>query len=482
MDKYLIGLDLGTSAIKGILITSQGEVVAKSAIETKIIRYDDKRVEFDAQDHYIKTAAVIKELSRSISGNGSITALCIASASGNTLLADSQGKPLMNAISWLDQRVTDETDIVMGYPDPEDIYETVGWGYSNSFPLAHLSWLRLHTPELLDSSEIVCMTTDYINYRLTGRWGIDHSTATTFYLQDQKSKMWNTDFLNRLGIPEYKLPALYKSGHLLGEISFTASEETGLMPGTKVILGSFDHPCAARGSKTLYQKQLLISCGTSWVAFFPLSDRDDSISRNMITDVFTSDDGGCWAGMLSMPAIADNIDDYLRNHISPGDDRYKEFDRLAAMSPAGANGLIIDPVDKRISTDITVYPKKDITRALMEGTVFRLKSMLDKHISSGLEISSVTMVGGPTKADIWPQITADILGIDISIINSLHAGAFGAAILAGIGSGVYEDIHDAYNKIKFDEKQMLYSKNNHRLYEDIYLNFKTKYNLKEGPK
>ena len=477
MDKYLIGLDLGTSAIKGILISTKGEVISKAAIPTNYIRSDDNRVEFDADEHYLKTAAVIRELSSGVADKKCITALSMASASGNTLLVDSQGTPLINAISWLDQRVTDETDIVMGDPDPAYVYETVGWQYINSFPLSHLSWLRSHESKLLDASSTVCMTTDYINFRLTGRWGIDHSTATTFYLQDQKKRIWNDDFLNKLNIPASKLPSLYKSGHMLGEISNTAADETGLLPGTKVVLGSFDHPCAARGSKTLLPKQLLISCGTSWVAFFPFANRSESISRNMITDVFTNDDNGCWAGMLSLPAVAPKIDSYLKRYISSDDNRFSEFDRLAALSSAGANGLIINPVEDITNTDISGYSKKDIARALMEGTAFLFKAMLDKHISTGLEISSAVMVGGPTKSDIWPKITADVMGIDVSIINGQHAGAFGAAILAGIGSGIYTDIRDAYKKIRFEEKQLSFSKDDHKLYLQIYRKFKNKYNI-----
>jgi len=359
--------------------------------------------------------------------------------SGNTVLLD-RGQPFIPAISWLDSRVKNETDLVLGDPDPHAIYRTVGWPYIKQFPLAHLCWLNIHMPDTLKKASFICMSTDYINYRLTGRFGMDHSTATTFYLQDQEQKNWNSVLLAKLGIKKTQLPSLHPSGHLLGDVNESAALETGLKPGTKVILGSFDHPSAARGSRVSYISQLLISCGTSWVGLYPLGSREEGIKRNMLVDPFTSSDSnGLYAGMFSIPAIGEKIDSFVSEFISRDKNKYAEFDKLASQSPPGANGVIIDPMAEFDKKYLSQYSKSDLSRAVMEGTAYLLKSKIDDFSKSGLRISSATMVGGPADTMPWPQIVADVLKMDISIINGQHAGAFGAAILAGIGSRIYSN-------------------------------------------
>jgi sugar (pentulose or hexulose) kinase len=175
----------------------------------------------------------------------------MASASGNTLLLDKDMRPVMKVISWTDERVTDEMQRVYPDAEPQAVHETVGWPFIPSFPLAHLAWFRLNEPEAYKTCGRVCMSTDYVNYRLTGEWGIDTSTATTFYLQDQKKMIWNKEFLDMLELDEAKLPPLYKSVTVLGRLDKSAAEATGLIEGTPVVLGAFDHPCAARGTGIL---------------------------------------------------------------------------------------------------------------------------------------------------------------------------------------------------------------------------------------
>jgi len=471
---YLIGLDIGTSAVKGVLMSVEGSIISREKSETAYQRMNDGGIQFDVRQLYRLTVDVIRRLADALPQGSSIAGLSIASASGNTVLVNGRGEPLIPAFSWMDQRVNDEMNAVFGKLVADEVHDTVGWPLLNTFPLAHLAWLRCHEPKLLDASSVICMSTDYLHFRLTGNWSIDRSTATTFYLQDQKTAQWHSPYLQQLGIPESKLPPIRSTGDVIGYITSEAADETGLVQGTPVVLGSFDHPSAARGTGILDEGQLLISCGTSWVGFWPVKDRRQSVSLRMLTDPFLQP-AGPWGAMFSLPAIATSIDDYIRKYIADGPDRYREFDRLAESVSAGAGGLLVNPSTEEIPGDLVQAGKAQIARALMEGTAFLLKAQIDKLEANGTRFAAATMVGGPSETFPWPQIVADVLGMDIRTVNGSCAGAAGAAMVAGIGAGLYSDERDALKQLSFPELVRKPDPGTAAIYQAQYRQFMNKY-------
>ena len=464
--EYLIGLDLGTSAVKGVLMSAGGEVVSREKAQTEYRESNNGFVEFDVEQFYMLTTGVIRRLVSSLPKGASVSGISMASASGNTLLVDKAGIPMIPVISWMDTRVNDEIENVFGELKAQDVSELTGWPLIKMFPMAHLSWLRCHEPALLEKAYKVCMSTEYVNYRLTGEWGIDSSTATTFYLQDQKAASWHIPYLRKIGIPEWKLPIIHASGTVLGYVQSAAASDTGLLPGTPVVLGSFDHPCAARGAGVFEEGQMLISCGTSWVGFYPVKDRRKALGQKMFTDPFLYP-GGAWGAMFSLPAIAAGVDKYICRYISDAPDRYREFDRLSASSRPGAGGLVINPMQNDDSDKPGQYTKPDIARAIMEGAAYLLKSRIDELERGGIHTSAVTMVGGPSETHPWPQIVCDVLGLELSVINGSCAGAVGAAVLAGIGAGLYDGIRDAFSKLAFTRTILTPDTTAHKIYKEL---------------
>ncbi len=467
--QYLIGLDLGTSAVKGVLMSSEGAVVSREKAETEYFRADDGRIELDTEAFYSLIADVIRTLAGAVPERGSVVGVSMASASGNTLLLDGSGKPMLPAFSWMDTRVTDEVERVFGRLKEDEVHQLTGWPLIPMFPLAHLAWLQCHKPLSLSQASRICMTTDYVNYRLTGRWGIDPSTATTFYLQDQLRRQWHTPWLDTLGIPAHKLPPILSSGTVLGGVTEAAAAETGLLPGTPVVLGAFDHPCAARGSGVLKEGQVLISCGTSWVGFYPVKDRRNAVRQKLLTDPFLHSEG-LWGAMFSLPAVATGVDRWICRYITDAPDRYTEFDRLAAAAKPGVEGVFINPMEAPLLHDHSIA-KANIARAIMEGTAYLLKARMDALRDMGIRADSVTMAGGPSDTFPWPQIVCDVLGMEVTIMNGSCAGAVGAAILAGIGTGVYGDERDAFNKAAFDKTARVPDKAAHKAYQASYCRF-----------
>jgi len=472
---YLIGLDIGTSAIKGVLLSSEGTVVSRDQRKTKIEALQDGQMQFDADGLYRLVTTVIRGLIQSLPTGEDVAGISISSASGNTLLVDHEGKPMTPVFSWMDTRVKDEIAAVFGKLDEEDVHRLIGWPLLDTFPLAHLSWMKCHHPQLLQQAARVCMSTDYILYRLTGKWGIDSSTATTFYLQDQSSASWHPPYLQQLGIDEEKLPVIHRPGTKLGQLLAEAAKETGLSIETAVMLGSFDHPSAARGAGVIDPGQLLLSCGTSWVGFYPLQERETAIGQKLLTDPFLQPEGA-WGGMFSLPAIAASVDKFVCKYISDTADRNEKFSMLAASAAAGASGLMIHPLQECDDEALKGQTPANIARALMEGTACLLRMKLEQLQRAGLPAHTITMVGGPSETTPWPQIVTDVLGKELTVVNGSCAGAVGSAILAGIGIGLYRDERDAWQQTAFPRMTKTPDKAATHQYEELYRTFIAKYN------
>ena len=208
-------------------------------------------------------------------------------------------------------------------------------------------------------------------------------------------------------------------------------------------LGSFDHPSAARGAGVFNEGEMLLSCGTSWVGFFPINDRDKAVSAKVLIDPFLSEKGGAWGTMVSVASVSARIEMYIKRYIDHSEKRFDILTELAQKSALGANGLRIYLNDEPDDEKIKAFSKEDIARAIMEGAVILLKEKLDTLKKIGISPKSAVMVGGPSKNPVYLKIIEEICGIKVRIIHGVNAGAVGAAMLAGIGAGVYKNEADA---------------------------------------
>lgn len=442
--QYLLGLDLGTTNIKGLLLEIDGSIKNTVSESVSYSHGKNNSVEYDADEFFLKIASVIKVLVEPIKDAGQIAGISMVSASGNTVLLNENNRPIRQAINWMDRRFTDEMEEVLGNPDKEMLYNSAGWPYNKSFPLAHLSWLKTNEPDKFNRAKKICLITDYVNYRLTGAFKTNPSTATTSYLQDQKARIWSEEIIEKLSITAKMLPEIVNTGEILGGINAEAAELTGLLPGTTVVAGSFDHPGAARGLGVLEEGDLLLSCGTSWVGFYPHKNRSKLVDANMLVDPFLSN-SGCWGGMFSLPSIGKKIDELIIKWISDRDDRYKRFNKEAEKEISKKTKLLINPMED-FHKNFSKYTVGEISYAIMEGTALLMKERIDGFSENGIIANRIFMAGGPTESKTWVKILCDILKADIQVSYGGYAGAVGAAVLAGIGTDVYIDEYDAFRK------------------------------------
>lgn len=479
-----IGLDVGTSAVKGVLMSEEGSILAQGKRLTQFLHPQPDFIELSPEDHYHMVCDLIRELDSGAPPGSSIAALSMAAASGNTLLTDAEGQPLTNIISWLDTRAVKETHELLPDFDFEQVHPIVGWPWVGSFPLGHLAWLKAHVAETYQNASHYGMNSDYLLFRLSGKWGMDPSTATTFYLQDQCKRRWHLPYLERLEISEENLSTLLLSGSVLGALTPRAAKDTNLSEKTLVVLGAFDHPCAARGTGMLQPGDLLLSCGTSWVGFYPLENRDLALSQTMLIDPFLTP-AGPWGAMFSLARIGTKIDWYI-NHLilQPDDkssDRYNVFNSCAQQAAPGANGLYINPcrdiseLPEEVATLNARYTREEIARAVMEGTAFEMRRKIEELAGAGIPARRIAMVGGPAESPVWPRLVAEITGLELRLINGQNAGAVGAAILAGIGAGVFRHEIDAFSRMKEQARCLSPSASAQNLYASLYNEYRRHY-------
>ncbi len=442
--EYLLGLDIGTSSVKGVLMTTEGKVVktAKGVFNYTIL--ENGGVEIDAETFATVCLTTIRELAEN--ADAKICGICAASASGNLVVLDKENRPATPIYNWQDKRVTLEAKEILGEIDVDALYRKTGWPFNyRGLPLALLCYVKKHQPETLKNSGMVCMSTEYLYYLLTGKWGISTSAGTPFYLIDQQTGQYVPELLNALQITEEQLPPVLPCGSVLGGVLPEMAEVCGLSAETPVVLGTFDHPSAARGVGVLNEGEVLLSCGTSWVGFFPIKNRSKAADAKLLLDPFLTADGGCWGTMVSVSSVSSRIQLYVHRYIDDSDQAYSILSELAAKSAPGAGGLSLCLNDEPDDAKIKTYKKEDIARAIMEGTVHLLHKQLSRVKNLGIDLSSAVMVGGPSVDPLWHKLIEEICGVTVRVSRGANAGAVGAAMLAGIGTGLFKDELSAYN-------------------------------------
>lgn len=441
-----IGLDIGTSAVKGALISEKGETLAVHSEEFNY--YFENDAKLMCPDEFVDTCRkVINTLADNTQGHR-IRSICPCCASGNLILLDEKNSPITPIIGW-QTKISDELSEFYTDKEAAEIYPACGWPAIPSFPIAYIPAIKKHAPHIFERAKMFCMSAEYLNFVFTNNWGISHSMGTPFYLLDQANGTYNKKLLEKLSISEAKLPAIYDKGTVLGTVLPSAG--LAVPPDTKIVLGSFDHPSGATGSGVYDYGEMLLSCGTSWVEFFPVESREKAINTKFLVDRYMLD-GAPYCVMTSLESVSIKIDN-LREHYL-GKISHKEFDDLALQAQKGCNGLEFDFTDSDF-TKANGFEKCDIARAIIESAAKLLKRNLEKVKEKNLFADKITMIGGITNSELCVKIIAETLEQNINVVNGVSAGAVGAAMLAAIGVGTFKNERDAYANMHFDVKEIV---------------------------
>ncbi|AZR72184.1 xylulokinase [Anoxybacter fermentans] len=488
---YLLGLDIGTSGIKAILISVEGRIVSTKTKSYPLTIPNSGWAEQFPEHWWEATKDVIKEIiSESSIEAGQIKGLSLSGQMHSSVFLDDEMNVIRPAILWSDTRTSEEC---------EEIYEKVG-GLSHlidyvsnpaleGFTAPKILWLRKNEPENYEKIKYVLLPKDYIRYKLTGEVFTENSDAAGTLLFDVIEKKWSSSLLTQLGIDGDILPPVLNSVDIAGRITESVAKETNLKIGTPVIAGGADNACGAVGSGIIKEGRVMVSIGSSGVvlaqANTPVADRKGRIHlfNHALTD--------SWY-MMGVMLSAGMSFKWLKEKLYGNKIDYDKLTQLAGEVEPGSEGLIFLPYlygERTPHADANArgvyfgisgkHDQRHFVRSLLEGVSFGLKDSLELIKEQGVKIKEVRAIGGGAKSKVWQQILADVLGEEINLLNVEEGPAFGAALIAGVGIGEYASFEEAVNEIiKVREtispipKNIEYYNSYYQLFRQIYFSLK----------
>ena len=482
----ILGIDISTTSAKALLMDQTGQVLTSA---TTALSLSTPRPLWSEQHPHDWWQAVVESIRKVLAESGltgdAIKAVGMTGQMHGLVMLDGEGQVLRPAILWNDQRTADQCDQIRQLVGKERLIQLTGNDALTGFTAPKILWVQQHEPEVYERCRHILLPKDYIRYRLTGDYATDKAGAAGTLLMDIRKRDWSFEVADALAIPHDWLPKTYEGSDITGVVTQLIADETGLAAGTPVVAGGGDQAAGAVGVGAVEAGIVSLVLGTSGVVF--AATDQPFIEKNGLVHAFCHAMADTWHLMGVMLSAAGSLQWY-HDTIAPD----KSFDEL--LSPAeeikaGADGLFFTPY---LTGERTPYPdpyvragfigltrlhtQVHMTRAVLEGVAFGLKDCLELIKDAGLgEIRQVRVSGGGAKSTLWRQILADVLGTELVTVNTSEGGAYGAALLAAVGMGVWVSVPEAcrasikvVNRITPQDDQV-------RIYQALYPRYRALY-------
>jgi len=449
--KLFLGLDVSTTGAKALLINEKGGVVSSATAPLTLSAPHPLWSEQDPRDWWIGIAKSIRQALAQAGVSGSaVTAIGLTGQMHGLVLLDAQGEVLRPAILWNDQRTGAQCDEIRSRLGKQRLIQITGNDALTGFTAPKILWVQQNEPEIYARARHILLPKDYIRYQLTGDYAMDKADGSGTILFDLKNRNWSTEVLAALEIPANWLPPTFEGPAVTGYVSAPAAAETGLAQGIPVVGGGGDQAAQAVGVGAVQPGIIALTLGTSGVVF--ASTESPLIEPEGRLHAFCHAVPDRWHFMGVMLSAAGSLQWY-RDTLAPG----VNFDTLvneAGDIKAGSEGLLFlpyltgertpypDPLVRAAWVGLTVrHTRAHMTRAVLEGVAFGIKDSFRLILQAGLgSIEQVRISGGGAKSELWRQIMADVLGVELVTVNTTEGAAYGAALLAGVGADVYENV------------------------------------------
>ncbi|WP_018922985.1 xylulokinase [Salsuginibacillus kocurii] len=475
---YVIGLDLGTSAVKGIVINKAGEIVTEAASNLPISHPAPGYSEQNPEDWVTHTLDVLKELlSRPNVTAADIEGISFSGQMHGLVLVDEEGAPLRPAILWNDTRTTEECRLIEEIVGYEEILALAKNQPLEGFTLPKLLWVKRHEPQLYQKARTLLLPKDYVRFRLTETYHMDLSDAAGTLLTDIENMKWSEEITNRLDIDRNLLPPLVSSETQVGTLSKAIAEETGLSKDTAVFAGGADNACGAVGAGVLKEGQTMCSIGTSGVILSYESDGSKDFAGKV--HYFNHAAAEAYYTMGVTLAAGYSLD-WFKSTFCP-DFSFEEIVEKASQVPIGANGLLFTPYlvgERSPHADADIrgsfigmhasHTKWDFARAVLEGITFSLNESLHILKTSGKTIEQIVSIGGGAKSEEWLQMQADIFATPIVKLQNEQGPGMGAAMIAACGCGWFQSLGECAEAFVTAERTIYPNKENAERYKQLF--------------
>lgn len=481
-----LGIDVGTSGSRAVLIDTDGTIVASATVEHAPFSSpeigwaeqnpeDWKRAAFEA----IRQVLAVKNVRAE-----EIAAVGLSGQMHGAVFLDDSDKVLRPSIIWCDQRTEKQCRDLTAKIGAEKLIELVSNPALPNFTLTKMLWARENEPEIWNKVRTVLLPKDYLRFCLTGDKATEVSDASGTLMLDVSNRKWSSDLLAAVEMKESLLPKLYESAEITGTISTDCAAETGLIAGTPVVAGAGDNAAGAIGMGIVRAGAVSATIGTSGVVF-AVTDQPSIDLRGRI-HTFCHAVQNRWhvtgvtqAAGLSFKWFRDNF---------TADESYDDLVDKASKIPVGADGLLWTPylmgertphVDSKVRASLigltASHTEAHVVRAILEGVAFSLRDALEVFKQLNIPIETIRLGGGGAKSPLWRQIQADVYAQRVETIEAEEGAAYGAALLAGVGTSAWKTIDEACDQtirvaetIVPDDASVELLNRQYRKYQTIY--------------
>ncbi|HYF11837.1 MAG TPA: FGGY family carbohydrate kinase [Actinomycetota bacterium] len=495
-DPYVIGCDVGSQGTNVALYSEDGTLCASSYQPYDLAFPNPGWAEQDPELWISATERGISSVLGEVEADTSaVKGLSFGSQLDGMVVCDGAGRALRPALIWMDRRAEAQAAALAERIAPEDFYRRVGANLDSTHAVFRAMWVRDEEPHVFAQAKHVMPPGSYVLWRTTGVLGVDYSNASSLALLDPRSRTWSDEVLEATGIDRAMLPELGAGTQAVGTISAAFAEATGLAPSTVVAMGCGDEMAATLGAGVFAAGEVCDVVGTAEpvCAASPEPHEDPT----MLFECHPHADPDAW--LLENPGFVSGGNlRWWRDQFAPIErgaeaeglgDAYDLLSKEAERIDPGSDGVVFVPAmqgamapewngaARGVFYGLTLaHTRAHMTRAILEGSAFGLRDILEAMKAAGGDVRRLTIVGGGAKGPLWRQIKADVTGLPVRVPESVETTATGAAILAAVAAGVHRDVAsaaDAFVSFRPDEHEP--DPERREIYDDAYRRYREVY-------
>lgn len=489
-----MGVDVGTSGCKCVLLLDNGEIFNTSYKEYNMQSNAQGEYELNPDEVWKKASQAISECAFKIKSSSEKLVIAISSCGESFIMLDNNKKELSNAMLCSDLRGSDELHSLLCKISKQKIMELTGIPAHEMYSIVKLLWQRKNKPEIYEKCRYILQFEDFINFKLTGEMVTDYSMAARTMAFNIHNKDWDDTILKAAGINREIFPAAVPSGRMIGKALKSMIEVLGLPRDTFVAAGGHDQSVTALGAGVINIGTAVDGMGSSECISAILPEL--SVSEKMLKSSYNCGIHAApnrylslgftfSAGTLVKWFCSRFAGEYKQIAASKGESVYKYLDEAASKKPTGIfvlphfNGAgtpYMDTESKGVIAGLTIgHTMADIYRAVLEGVSYEICLNIEQMEKAGISVQSLRAVGGGAKSKLWLQMKADMLGRKIETVSFEETSALGASICAGVSGGAYSSFEEAVQKLVKVSRTYIPNMEIHKRYQVLYDNYKKLY-------
>jgi len=476
-----IGIDLGTSATKFLLVDEAGKILNSISKEYPVIYPKSGWSEQDPNEWWNAVKTGIPELLNGFNGQ-EVNGIGVAGQMHGLVVLDENDNIIRNVILWNDGRTAKETEYLNTVIGKDKLSANTANIAFAGFTAPKLLWMKENEPDNFKKISKIMLPKDYINYKLTGVHACDYSDASGMLLLDVENKCWSEEMLDICSIAEEQMPKLFESFEVIGNVKKEVANELGISEAI-VVAGAGDNAAAAIGTGTSGNGKCNISLGTSGTVF--ISSDKFGVDKNNALHSFCHADGGYH--LMGCILSAASCHKWICDKIFTETD-YNKLEQEIDNSLLGKNELFFlpylmgerSPINDTDATGVFIGLRPDTTRsqmllAVLEGVSFAIRDNIEVAKSIGIDVKSSYICGGGAKSKLWRKILSNILNIELMIPNAEEGPGYGSVMLSMVGAGEFNSVEECAKKLLSVKDNVSPEKELVNLYEERYNKFRQIY-------